>query len=71
MAVHTSVKFFKGWPGGLLLSAPAEPEKWEVDTADSDYEPDQDNDNNMDDSDSTKGDSSEKKPASIKPASEN
>lgn len=71
MEVHTSVRFFEDWPGGLLLNAPGEPNKWEIDTADSNYELDQDNDNNADDSDSINRDSSETEPTGIKLASEN
>lgn len=81
VGVHTSVKFFEDWPGGPLLSAPAEPGEWEIDTADSDYEPDQDHDNDTDnfdstegesiERDSTEGDNSEKEPVSIEPASKN
>lgn len=71
VGVHTSVKFFEDWPGGPLLSAPAEPGEWEVDTADPDYEPDQDSNDNVDNSDSTKRDSSDKEPAGTEPASGN
>ena len=41
VGVHTSVKFFEDWPGGPLLNAPVEPGEWELDVADSDYEPDE------------------------------
>ena len=49
VGVLTSVKIFEDWPGGSLLNAPAEPREWEIDTADSDYEPDQDSNNDGDD----------------------
>lgn len=44
LGVHTSVKFFEDWSGGPLLNALAEPGEWEVDVADSDYGPDDDDD---------------------------
>ena len=39
---HAAPEFFEDWPGGPLLNVPTEPGTWEIDTADSDYEPDPD-----------------------------
>ena len=69
VGVHTSVKFFEDWPGGPLLNTPAEPGEWEIDTADSDYEPDQDSDNDVDNLDNSTDDNSKKESANVEPAS--
>ena len=44
---HSSLDFFEDWPGGPLLNVPTESGTWEIDTIDSDYEPDKYLDNQL------------------------